>query len=154
MQNQKYKNLLWIGITLAAFLLILHNSMYSIAQSDLQSGFVLRILNRFFSEAGYKIVFTQYMVRKSAHFTEYFLFGFLLTVAIRMICKKRNGFFYFELFVFLAVPVLDETVQLFYQGRTSSVLDILIDFAGCVAGMGISRLFIRLGGKGSRHTNP
>lgn len=144
MQNHKDKNMLWVGIPLIAILLIFHNSMYPIAQSDFQSGFFQRVLNLFFSKIGYNIVFSQFMVRKLAHFIEYFCFGFLLTVTVWMIGKKRNGFFFFELFLFLAVPVLDETIQLFYQGRTSSVLDVLIDFSGCVIGMGLCRLIRRV----------
>lgn len=139
---------------MAAVLLILHNSMYPIAQSDFQSGFFQRILNLFFSKIGCNVVFTQFMVRKLAHFIEYFCFGFLLTIAARMIGKRRNGFFFFELFLFLAIPVLDETIQLFYQGRTSSVLDVLVDFSGCVLGMGLCRLLRRVfssNGKDPQH---
>jgi VanZ family protein len=137
------RNFIWIGITLIAVLLIFHNSMYPLSQSDLQSGFVLRLLNRLFSKTGYEIVFTQFMVRKLAHFTEYFLFGFLLTVTIRAIRKSLDGTFFFEMFLFLAVPVLDETIQIFYPGRTSNVRDVLIDFAGCMVGMGLCRLILR-----------
>ena len=151
MQNQKSKNFIWIGITLVTVLLILHNSMYSLEQSDLQSGFVLRILNRFFSGTGRHAVLTQYVVRKLAHFTEYFFLGFLLTAAVRITRKNPNGTFFFKLFLFLAVPVLDETIQLFYTGRTSNVCDVLIDFAGGVVGMGLCSLVFRAFRTG-RHT--
>jgi len=129
-----------VFVTLAAAIVILHNSMYPIAQSDLQSGFVLRALNRFFSRMGCDVILTQYMIRKLAHFTEYFFFGLLLTITLRTIHKILHNVFFLELFLSLAVPMVDETIQIFYQGRTSNVIDVWIDFSGCIAGMGLCYL--------------
>ena len=140
-----------ILIPLVILLIIFHNSMYPIVQSDLQSGLVLRVLNRFFSGMGHDVVFTQYPVRKLAHFTEYFFFGLILTAAVFIIRRNFHGAFFFELFLFLAVPVLDETIQMAYQGRNSSVVDILIDFAGCMAGMGLCRLILYIFRKAKRN---
>lgn len=151
MKKESNRNVFWLGITFAVFLLILHNSMYPIAQSDLQSGLALRALNRFFADMGYDVAFTQYAVRKLAHFVEYFFFGLLLTAAVRAVRESLRGAFFFELFLFLAVPVLDETIQLAYQGRNSSVFDVLIDFAGCVVGMGLYRLLFRATHTNGRH---
>lgn len=39
------------------------------------------------------------------------------------------------LFVGLLVAVLDETVQLYVPGRSSSVRDVLIDFGGVLCGL-------------------
>jgi VanZ family protein len=136
----KKKSYIAVFVTLAAAIVILHNSMYPIAQSDLQSGFVLHALNRFFSGKGHDLVLTQYIVRKLAHFTEYFFFGLLLTITLRTFHKMLQGVFFLELFLFLAVPMVDETIQIFYQGRTSNVVDVWIDFSGCIAGMGLCYL--------------
>lgn len=129
-----------ILLSFTAALFIFHNSMFSLQQSDLQSDSVMHILNRFFAKYGYDIVLTQYTTRKLAHFTEYFIFGMILTITMKIYSKNINKYLFFELFLFLAVPVLDESIQIFYQGRNSSVRDILIDFAGCVTGMGICKL--------------
>ena len=143
MKNQNFRNFFFIAITLVILLLILHNSMYPINQSDLQSGVVLNALNRFFAVNKCNVVLTQFEVRKLAHFIEYFIFGCLLTFAVRIIQKQLAGTFFFEGFLFLVFPVIDETIQLNYLGRGSSVRDVLIDFAGCVIGMGICRLIFR-----------
>lgn len=148
MQHRKITNYLWAGLTLLALLLIFHNSMYPIIQSDQQSGAVLDVLNRFFRANGFPVILTQFDVRKLAHFIEYFIFGFLFTAAIRKIQKKWNGSLFFELFFFLIFPITDETIQLRYAGRGSSVRDVLIDFVGCVIGMEI----YRLAGKNSEET--
>jgi VanZ family protein len=131
-----------VAIPLLVLLLIFHNSMYPLRQSDLQSGVVLNALNRFFANYGIDAVLTQFEVRKLAHFIEYFIFGFLFTVTVRMIRRKRSSFF-FELFFFLAFPVVDETIQLYSSGRGSSVSDVLIDFVSCMIGMGLCCLIFR-----------
>lgn len=137
MQKIKIKNFIWIVIPFLALLLIFHNSMYPILQSDQQSGAILNALNRFLTAIGFQAIFTQFAVRKLAHLIEYTIFGCLFTVSIPIIWKKRNGFFFFQMFLFLAFPVMDETIQLAYPGRGSSVRDVLIDFAGCMIGTGI-----------------
>lgn len=140
MKKQKYKKYLLLCIPTLVCLLIFHNSMYPIAQSNLQSGFVLRSLNRFLAGIGFHHVLTQFAVRKLAHFTEYFFFGLLLTLSVRVMDRKLKHAVTFELFLFLAVAVLDETIQLRSNGRNSSVIDVWIDFAGCIAGMGLNCL--------------
>jgi VanZ family protein len=128
-------------ILLVACLLIFHNSMYPLAQSDLQSGAVMGTLNYLLGKMNLHFTFTQFAVRKLAHFTEYFLFGIILSMTIWTFTKNKCIFF--ELFLFLAVPVADETIQIFYDGRTSSVRDVMIDFFGCLAGMALYRVVRR-----------
>lgn len=144
MKRQKYKNYLLVCILLIVCLLIFHNSMYPIIQSDQQSGFVRHILNQLFSNIGCNIVLSQFAVQKLAHFTEYLLLGIFLTFTIRVIHINLNQVFFLQLFLFLAIPILDETIQLAYNGRNSSMIDVLIDFAGCMAGMGLNRLILLL----------
>lgn len=137
MKQQNYRIYFFMAISLVACILIFHNSMYPIAQSDLQSGTVMRALNYLSVEMNLNFSFTQFAVRKLAHFTEYFLLGIILTITIWTFTKNKCIFF--ELFLFLAVPVADETIQIFYNGRTSSVRDVIIDFLGCLAGMALCR---------------
>lgn len=131
------KRYICIILTCCIFVLILHNSMYSIISSNMQSGFVLNCINRILFQADFNFTLTQFAVRKMAHFIEYFFFGLLLTITFITCTKSRQKSFWTELFLFLAAPAVDETIQLFYYGRNSSVLDIWIDFCGCMAGMGI-----------------
>jgi len=144
MNRKTLYKIIAILVTATLLFFILHNSMYSLYQSSLQSEAVLQLINRIFSVLGIGITFTQVLVRKLAHFIEYLVFGVFLTAVLPVFGKRWNQFFFFELFLFLAVPVLDETIQLFSQGRTSSVIDVLIDFGGCMAGMGLCRLALFL----------
>ena len=70
-------------------------------------------------------------IRKAAHVLEFMLLGILLFLL--KVNSKRIQLFTI-LFTALAAAVTDETIQLF-NGRTDSVKDILIDFAGSAAGI-------------------
>ena len=98
-------------------------------------------MNRFLGGiTGCGVELTQFAVRKLAHFTEYFIFGLALTTVFPALGRRRKPAPFLELFVFLVIPVFDETIQLGSSGRNSSVIDVWIDFAGCVAGMALCSL--------------
>lgn len=65
-------------------------------------------------------------ISKAPHVLEFFTLGFLPAA--------RKPGVWFMLFSALAVAVTDETIQLF-TGRASQVKDVVIDFAGALAGM-------------------
>ena len=137
MKQHTNKNYLLVLIPILVCLMIFHNSMYSIAKSDLQSGYVLQLMNRLLGGIGCSRELTQFAVRKLAHFTEYFIFGLALTAVLPVLGRGRKLSPFLGLFVFLAVPVFDETIQLGSNGRNSSVIDVWIDFAGCVTAMAL-----------------
>lgn len=64
------------------------------------------------------------IIRKTAHFTEYFILGYFYTKAV-----KETGWEKL-LLVGWFIPILDETLQLFSPGRASSPIDMLIDMSG------------------------
>ena len=70
------------------------------------------------------------IIRKIAHGFEYFLFGLVLCFTIRYFNIDDNNLLIYTLFIILFVAVMDEFFQLFIQDRTSSVVDVLIDFCG------------------------
>lgn len=140
MKQQTNKNYLLVLIPIAVCLLIFHNSMDPIVKSDVQSGFVLRVLNHILAHFGCHHELTQFTVRKLAHFTEYFIFGFALTAILPALGRDGKPAPFLGLFVFLLVPLFDETIQLGSSGRNSSVLDVWLDFAGCVAAMALCSL--------------
>ena len=74
-------------------------------------------------------------VRKLAHFTEYFTLGVECTCVISVLTKRAlSPYLWADLFVVLAVAVVDEFVQSFV-GRTSQVADVLLDFSGACTGV-------------------
>lgn len=71
---------------------------------------------------------TRLMIRKTAHFTEYFILG-ILVFKIFEIYGVQRALVYSIIFCFL-YACSDELHQLFSDGRSAKVLDVLIDTSG------------------------
>lgn len=76
-------------------------------------------------------------VRKCAHFAEYAVLG-AECAAITVLLTRRviSPYLWADLFIVLAVAVIDEYVQAFV-GRTSLAVDVVIDFSGALAGIAV-----------------
>jgi VanZ family protein len=72
------------------------------------------------------------VVRKIAHFTEYFLLGFLAARAFSTSSKEllRRRWFVVCLTLIILYSLLDEYHQSFVPSRTPSIFDSMIDTAG------------------------
>ncbi len=98
-----------------------------------ESGSVLSVLDIIFKPFG--ITLTDHIVRKLAHFSEYTLIGgLLLSCAYSFDRKKPHRFLGYVALAGLAIPLIDETIQLFVEGRAGLVVDIWIDFGGVCMG--------------------
>lgn len=113
------------GICILIF--IWGNSIMSAESSSGESGKLLSWLRSipFLSDA-----LTEHMLRKAAHFTEFFCLG--------AVCSywpaRRHKSFYAHMLMGLLVALLDETIQLFSAGRSAQVSDIWIDYGGFCIG--------------------
>ena len=77
----------------------------------------------------------QIIVRKTAHFMEFFLCGTCLAIISVIISRKAvSPWIFMPLFITLFTAVSDEFLQRF-TGRTSLVTDVLIDFSGGFCGI-------------------
>jgi VanZ family protein len=89
--------------------------------------------------------FIHHIIRKTAHFTEYFIFYLLLFRGIR---GERRGWQLSwaaaALFIAVAYSALDEIHQSFVASRTASVGDSLLDSTGAFAALVLVFLFLRL----------
>lgn len=70
-----------------------------------------------------------FLVRKSAHFTEYFILSLIITLTYNEFYNKKLNLS-FILLICILVATSDEYLQSFIQGRGSQVRDVLIDFSG------------------------
>jgi VanZ family protein len=78
----------------------------------------------------------QFVVRKAAHFTEYFILALLAARAFRTSAREllRNRWFWVALLLIVVYSLSDEFHQSFYPSRTASIYDSMIDsFGGLVA---------------------
>ena len=119
--------------------LIFIMSSFGASDSDKQSGFIVETLISTFPELkNSNILIT--IVRKSAHFLEYTLFGFFTARALKL--NQKSTFFAIPLCG--AYAATDEFHQLFIPGRSGEITDVLIDTAGVTFGATIYAIATRL----------
>lgn len=82
--------------------------------------------------------FLHLILRKCAHFTEFAILGILSTFTLFQTKVARKAVL--AIGFCLAIASVDETLQLFVDGRVGNVMDVLIDVAG--AGVGVLAVII------------
>ena len=75
------------------------------------------------------------ILRKCAHFTEFAVLGVLSSLTLTQ-TKVLHRVLIAMLFC-LVVASLDETLQLFVDGRAGRIVDVMIDGAGALSGIGL-----------------
>lgn len=84
-----------------------------------------------------------FLLRKAAHFTEYFVLGVMMTFTQLQYKRKRKWMNYLLAAILcILVASTDETIQLFVSGRCGRLSDVLLDSCGSLTGVvliGISR---------------
>lgn len=103
---------------------IFSNSLQPAAQSAQASGRMLELLNTL--TAWLPLTLTDHIIRKGAHFFEFSVLGFLLRGGIgrRMPLPVVGAL----------IPCIDEGLQLFSDGRSAQLSDVLLDCSGVLFG--------------------
>ncbi|MDC7278727.1 MULTISPECIES: VanZ family protein [Pseudobutyrivibrio] len=131
-----------LGILIVAWLCVIWgHSMQPAVVSEGESGKWLSVISRFIpvitnDDAG------MYIVRKCAHFTEYAILGVLLALELAYFVKGWLRRFFEPLAFALSASFIDETIQLFVEGRSGQVSDMWIDTAGAALGIVITLAII------------
>jgi VanZ family protein len=87
-----------------------------------------------------------HLIRKSGHFTEYFIFSLLVLRAFRYGQKRmRLAWALGAIGVAAAYAGLDEFHQSFVPGRTAAFADVLLDTTGSIAAQVVAALVMLLG---------
>lgn len=123
---------------------VFSNSMLNAEQSSANSTGFLNAIQNLFSAVGLQSGLTEFGIRKAAHFAEFAALGVLLLVTVRMYSPRPVRHLFPPFFIGLATAVTDEYIQLFSEGRSSQVGDIVLDFAGLAVGILICLLIICL----------
>jgi VanZ family protein len=101
------------------------------------------------------LLFLHHVIRKTAHFVEYFVFSLLILRAIR--AGRRDTRLRWALAAILIVAgyaALDEFHQAFVPGRTAAVSDVLLDTTGGAAAQAIAGLVLLWGHVRERQNKP
>lgn len=133
-----------VCITAGYIVFILSNSLKPASVSGPDSQGIVDIINNFFKSINADINLTNHVLRKTAHFAEFFLLGVITSSTFRVFTKKPYKNLFTILFIGLATAVADETVQLFAEGRGSQVSDVLLDFSGVLTGTALALGFFIL----------
>lgn len=121
-------------LTIFVTVFILSNSFKTAEVSSESSGRIVGIIIRFCEWIGYNINTDnlQHIVRKTAHFLEFSLQGFLLSGCFSRSFRERVVY---VLFFGLLTACTDEFVQLFFDGRGGQIQDVFLDFCGTAWGL-------------------
>lgn len=119
---------------------IFSNSLKTAAQSTVASNRVQRLVqgvcDAIFGDG--KVFVSSLFIRKTAHFCEFALLGFLVFFTVYVYVFRKKQALFYCLFVAagsaLLVGAIDEILQIFTEGRGPSPWDTLLDFSGGVAG--------------------
>lgn len=87
---------------------------------------------------------TNFLVRKTAHFTEYAVLGVLVAHAFDPERTAEHMRLAAICLALVLVPSIDETIQLFVAGRSGQVTDVLLDCCGAATGVLLTYLVWRL----------
>ena len=127
-------------LTAVTSLFILFIFSNSLAPADISGGAssrALEIVQNILAALRWDIPVTEHFLRKAGHFSEYLALGLLLAATLRAYMPRAGMGIFLPLFAGLMTAVLDETIQLFVEGRSGQVSDVLLDFSGVLAGLGL-----------------
>lgn len=134
MNKNKLVRIVLLILIILTVLFIWSNSLRGRDDSSLQSGRVREFCQRILDTLGISLTLTNHLVRKLAHFLEFFLLGIELTVygIHRRALTRRDVT---DILLSLSgVAFLDETLQIF-SARGPAIADVWLDISGGVTAM-------------------
>lgn len=126
-----------IVFLLTAFMIgfVFFRSSMTAKESTVESNGTIDVLTNILKSIGISVEISDYIIRKTAHFAEFLVIGgLLLSCAYSFDRFKPYRYGFAVLFVGLFTAVIDEFIQLFFEGRSAEITDVLLDFSGVVAG--------------------
>ena len=133
--------ILFTACLIYSVVFIFQNSLQIAEQSSLRSEQVQQVVNEVAGTVGLG-PFSLLAVRKMAHFAEFMMMGFWFMLCLRVYTRHFVRHVSWPLFFGLLTAVIDETIQLYVPGRSSSVKDVLLDFSGVLTGLFIALLIL------------
>jgi VanZ family protein len=146
MLKEKNRKKVFLFLVILMTLIIWTNSILPADLSSTQSGFFTSIMHSFLSILGISLDINQvsFIVRKSAHFGQFFLLGIFWFQYLYQVIKNKKFMHYYVAFFCLLTAIIDESIQLFSIGRAFQFTDILIDFFGSIIAIITCKIFLKL----------
>lgn len=132
----------WVAAFCLMVCFIWGNSLEPASTSGALSGSVLAFLQNGLAGLGLPCEWlTEHIVRKCAHFSEYMALGLIGMQAFSPHRGARcSAAVALTATLLVAVPSCDETIQLFVDGRSGQVSDVLLDCCGAATGVALTLL--------------
>ena len=89
-----------------------------------------------------KIELLHTIIRKLAHFSEYFILGIIMILNVYQYLKEPKYFVPFSIGLCLLISLTDETIQTFVEGRSGNIIDVGIDSGGFLLSILIMAIII------------
>lgn len=148
---KRHAKLLISLLLIFQMLFIFTMSSFGSDSSNAQSSQIIQVLHQVFPNlsshtSGLDASVLTFIVRKTAHFTEYAILGILFYFFYRQTLPQKNGLQLFVLAILSSFlyACTDEIHQLFVPGRSGQFTDVLVDtlgaFCGCLLLLTIRRL--------------
>ena len=148
---KRHAKLLISLLLIFQMLFIFTMSSFGSDSSNAQSSQIIQVLHQVFPNlssrtSGLDASVLTFIVRKTAHFTEYAILGILFYFFYRQALPQKNGLQLFVLAILSSFlyACTDEIHQLFVPGRSGQFTDVLVDtlgaFCGCLLLLAIRRL--------------
>lgn len=144
--KQNPKLLKWTILSIAWIMIIFSFSLQNGDESGkLSGGIVAWVVDLLFPEDFAHVELVHFLIRKAAHFTEYFILGVLLSMTVREANWTRPLLKPWILGTLVAC--CDETIQLFSEGRAGMITDVMLDSSGVLTGCVIMTFLVLYFGK-------
>lgn len=148
---KRHAKLLISLLLIFQMLFIFAMSSFGSDSSNAQSSQIIQVLHQVFPNLSSRTSELDastltFIVRKTAHFTEYAILGVLFYLFYRQTLPQKNGLQLFVLAILSSFlyACTDEIHQLFVPGRSGQFTDVLVDtlgaFCGCLLLLAIRRL--------------
>lgn len=132
--KQTHKPIIYMCMTFLWIFVIFSFSLQSGEESgQLSGGIVSWIVETFSLTKFMDIDDIHFLVRKTAHFTEYFILGVMTLLTLLQTKFPKKGIV--GLFFCIMIASLDETIQLFVGGRAGQLMDVVLDSTGSLCGI-------------------
>ena len=132
--KQTHKRTLYMCMTLLWIFVIFSFSLQNGEESGQLSGGIVSWVVEMFSLTKFMELDTiHFLIRKMAHFTEYFILG-MFTLLTLLQTRYSKKWMIGTLFCMM-IASCDETIQLFVGGRAGQFKDVLLDSTGALCGI-------------------
>ncbi|MGO1651166.1 VanZ family protein [Senegalia sp. (in: firmicutes)] len=146
-KEENKKKISWLAVFIWMGIIFYLSAQPSGESSNLSSGisdFVLHIINTIFKGLDFNIDEFHFIIRKSAHFTAYFILATLTLNALRRSEVYGHKSIMIALVISIIYAASDEFHQSFVPGRGPAIKDVFIDTSGAISGLLVYMVSLKL----------